>query len=188
MSGVDLHGEMSAAADRVRAIHLRHLEALGVPLTAIANLGTRQQVFGIERARLRPDGLFESDPDGVGVIVQPVMAANREPGDHGIVDLVCWHSSDPSRWWWRRGEGWAFGEHLMEDRGEPVLCVETPLAWLAARGDAICILDWSAPRQFWAALRHGPALQFPCPNLRARVRNHLMQSIRLPEMELADAA
>ena len=36
MSGVDLYYEMCAAAARVRAIHLRHLEALGAPLTAIA--------------------------------------------------------------------------------------------------------------------------------------------------------
>lgn len=188
MSGVDLHGEMRAAETRVRAIHLRHMEALGVPLTAIAALGTQHPVFGVERARLRPDGLFEPDPDGVTVIVQPVMVADREPGDHGIADLICWLSSDPTRWWWRRGEGWALGEHLMEDRGEPVLCVETPLAWLGAGGEAICILDWSAPRQFWAELRHGPALRFRATRLQARVRNHLMQSIRLPELELADAA
>ena len=188
MSGVDLPGEMFAAAARVRAIHLRHVVALGAPLTAIAALGANQYVFGIERARLCPDGLFEPDPDGVPVIVQPVMAAYREFGDHGILDLICWRSSDPSRLWWRRGEGWALGEHLIEDRGEPVLCVETPLSWLGARGEAICILDWSAPRQFWAALRHGPALRFTSPNLQARVRNHLTQSIRLPEMELADAA
>lgn len=81
MSGVDLYYEMCAAAARVRAIHLRHLEALGAPLTAIAALGTRQHVFGIERARLRTDGLFEPDPDGVSAIVQPVMVADREPGD-----------------------------------------------------------------------------------------------------------
>lgn len=188
MSGVDLYGEMIAAAARVRAIHLRHIEALGAPLTAIAALGTRQHVFGVERARLGPDGLFEPDPDGVTVMVQPVMVADREPGDHGIMDLICWRSSAPSRWWWRRGDGCALGEHLDEDRGEPVRCVETPLEWLGAGGEAICLLDWSAPRQFWAALRRGPALRFTSANFQARVRKHLMQSIRLPEMELSDAA
>jgi hypothetical protein len=145
-------------------------------------------VFGVGRAQLRGDGLFEPDPNGVPVVVQPVIVAERELGDPGIADLIAWRSSDPSRWWWRMGAGWVLGEHLMEDRGEPVLCVETALAWLKSGGAALCVLDWSAPPQFWSALRHGPDLRFTCPNLRARVRNHIMQSIRLPGMELANDA
>ena len=185
---LDLEAEMFAATARVRQIHLDHIIALGVPAGAIASLGSRQPVFGVGRARLGSDSLFEPDADGVAVVVQPAMIADPEPGDHGIRDLIAWRSSDPSRWWWRDGGGWLLGEHLLEDRGEPVACVETPLDWLKVGGEALCILDWTAPPQCWASLRHGPALRFTCPNLRARVRNHLTQSIRLPGMELADAA
>jgi hypothetical protein len=184
----DLAAEMFAASSRVRQIHLDHLFALGVPVAALAWLGSVQPAFGVARARLGGDGSFEPDPDGVSVIVQPILAAEREWGDPGILDLIAWHSSDPSRWWWRRGDGWLLGEHLLEDRGEPVACVQTPLDWLRAGGDALCLLDWAAPPQLWEALRHGPALRFTCPNLRARVQHHLTQSIRLPDLELADAA
>jgi hypothetical protein len=185
---VDLEDEMFAAVDRVRRIHLDHLMAMGVPMAAIAALGSQQTVFGVARASLAGDGLYEPDPDGVPVVIQPVMVAERELGDAGISDLIAWRSSDPSRWWWRHGVGWLLGEHLLEDRGEPVPCVETPLAWLKTGGQAVALLDWSAPAQCWAALRQGPALRFTCPTLRARVHNHLMQSIRLPDLELADAA
>ena len=50
MSGVDLHGEMIAAAARVRAIHLRHLDALGAPLSAIAALGSRHSTSSASNA------------------------------------------------------------------------------------------------------------------------------------------
>lgn len=190
MTGRDLLAEMEAAAAMIRLPHLQRLRALGVPYEALAALGQDEHTIGVQRALLGSDGLFEPAEHGELVVVQAVNDdLGRELGEVGLIDLIAWRTDEPERWWWRCGTAWALGhELLLLDDGEPVPVVATPCAWLAAAGNAVCILDWSPASPAWPALRHGPTLTFNDDALRQRVRNALVQSAPLPIMEISNAA
>lgn len=64
--------------------------------------------------------------------------------------------------------------------GEPVEIVATPLAWLAAGGDAVCVLDWSPSSPAWAALRAGPELVIPDRFLEAKLLKAMAQAMPRP--------
>lgn len=194
MTGSLLREEMWRAAEAVRVVHIERITALGVSLRAIAELGMDQHQFGVAPVRWLPGGMYEPDPDGEPAVIMPVMHWSVIEPFEGvlvevpeIIDLIAWTTSDPTRWSWRCGAGWALGEHLM-DEALPVRVVLRPLDWLAMSGNAICILDWAAPSSCWARLRSAPPLQFTDDALRQRVRNALIGSVALPAMEINDAA
>lgn len=190
MNGRELLAEMEAAAALVRQPHLERLRSLGVSYASLAALGRDEHTIGVGMALLRDDGLFEPSGAGESVVVQAVHdGLDRELGDAGLIDLIAWRTSEPERWWWRWGTAWALGhELLVDDIGEPLPVVTTPCDWLAAAGEAVCLLDWSASSPAWRALRHGPALTFNDEALRLRVRNGLVQSAPMPTMEIHNAA
>lgn len=194
MSAVDLEAEMSAATRRVRKQHVDRMVAHGVSVAAMQQLFPQQYVFGLDRVRTTPDGLYEPEDGGGWAAVVPVVQW-PEINPYGlpallmgeIVDLVAFHLDSPMRWWWRVGHAWLLGEDLLDDRGESVAVVATPLDWLACGGDAVCILDWRAPASCWSVLRHGPALSFTDDTLRQRVRKALVANTPLPIMEYSHA-
>lgn len=135
----DLEAEMETASSRVRQEHIDRMAALGVPSASIATLGATQAPFGIASAQ--PDGSHLYQPgDGPTHVVMPVM----EMGD--MIDLITWRSTNPARWYWRTGVGWALGTDWLNPRwdDDPVRLYATPLDWLAGAGEGICILDWAA--------------------------------------------
>ena len=140
MKDIDLHAEMGAAAARVRQEHLDRMLSLGVSGPAIATLGAVQIVFGISPATPEPSYFYQPG-DGPAHVIMPV----QEEGE--LIDLVAWRSTNPARWLWRTGLGWALGTDYLLPRWDdgPVHLYATPLDWLAAAGEGMCILDWSAP-------------------------------------------
>lgn len=187
MKAADLHREAERAVIELIP-HLSRLPALGCPLSAIARLGQFQPPVGMVRALWGRGGLWQPDEAGERMLVVPVTVAGgfERWGEwietRDIIDLIVFRSRQPQRWAWRTGTAWALGEKLLEDRGEPVPIVSTPLGWLAAAGEAVCILDWSASSPAWAALRHGPNLICDSDHLRQRLHRAMMASVRLPEM------
>lgn len=187
MRSAELHAEAERAV-RVLAPHLSRLPALGVPLAAVARLGAVQPQVGLVRALWGRSGHWEADEAGESMLVIPVTATSgfERWGEwietRDVIDLIAFRSRQPARWAWRTGTAWALGDELLEDRGEPVPIVSTPLAWLAAAGEAACILDWSATSPAWAALRHGPNLVCDSDHLRQRLHRAMTASVRLPEM------
>ena len=140
MTSANLEAEMSAAASRVQQQHIDRLLALGVPGASLAELGASQPLFGISPA-LPEQSHFYQPSDGPAHIVMPVM----DMGD--MIDLIAWRSTNPARWFWRTGLGWALGTDWLLPRwdDEPVRLFATPLDWLAGAGKGMCVLDWSAP-------------------------------------------
>ena len=61
-------------------------------------------------------------------------------------DLVAWFNDRPGEWWLRKGdETPVLGARQLagsEMTAAPLPIYPTPLAWLEAGGDGICILDW----------------------------------------------
>jgi hypothetical protein len=60
-----------------------------------------------------------------------------------VYDLVAFAPDDPGRWWLRRGEVDLVGAYNMTPwkLGPTTVCT-TPLSWLQAGADGVCILDW----------------------------------------------
>lgn len=189
MNGRALDAEMWAAVGAVRLPHIRRMEALGVPLSAIALLGEALPPFGVARVRWLAGALYEPDPDGESAAIIPVPGPDEaELGQLGLVDLLAFPTTQPSRWSWRCGNAWLLGEWWLGQLDELTL-VETPVRWLARVGIAACILDWDAPASCWSSLRQTPVLRFETETLKARVERAMRRAVTLPQMEvLNDAA
>lgn len=140
MSMVDLQSEARAASDRVRQHHIDRLLALGVPGPAIAMMGAREIPFGVGTVERMERGLYQPG-DGPLHVISPVCAGGE------IIDLLAWRSDAPGNWAWRTGLGWALGTDMLFPRWDnaPVPIHATPLDWLRAAGEGMCILDWEAP-------------------------------------------
>jgi len=140
MSAVNLEAEARTASERVRQPHIDRLLALGVPGPAIASLGSREIPFGVGTVERMERGLYQPG-DGPLHVISPVYAEGE------IIDLIAWRSDAPGNWVWRTGLGWALGTDMLLPRwdDEPVQIHATPLDWLRAGGEGMCILDWEAP-------------------------------------------
>lgn len=189
MAKPDFVQEARTAVANVRQCHIDRLLALGVPGAALAKIGSVQPPFGILGVRELNGSLFEPADDGRPALVVPVAKpivreiSGLAIDDVEIVDLIAVRSSDPARWLWRDGQGWALGAGLI-GRGAPLRVVPTPFDWLREGGDALCILDWGAPAHCWELLRNEIALELPGKELRSRVRNALVRHAALPPMEV----
>jgi hypothetical protein len=182
--------EMACAAGNVRQLHLDHIKSLGVDSTAIASLGTKASPFGIARVRRCSSGYFEPSECGRMAVIVPVTWPEYCEGltcsefvRWPIVDLVAFRTDTPADWLSRTGAAWALGEHLLEHwEGEPVPIVATPLDWLCARGDAACILDWSASSPAWPALRMVSELHVQDDRLAVRLRQAIDRTAPRPRI------
>lgn len=181
----DLTKEWQCAASNIRERHLARLRELRVPITSLASLGCEQPTVGAQRVRFGRDGLWEPDPDGEPAVL--VAVCERDDFGPVLVDLVAFASDNPKQWAWRTGDGWALGLANL-DEFRPLRVVEDPIAWLAAAGDALCILNWSAPSSCWVRLYDAVALDFSNDLLRARCARAMRDAVTLPPMGVCDDA
>ena len=66
------------------------------------------------------------------------------PGWAEMNDLVAFKLDSPTRWWRRRGDVDLLGAfNITPWRLSPLVIHETPLSWLQAGADGICIVDWA---------------------------------------------
>lgn len=186
---MSLHDDCDRALSNVRKAHIDHLLSLGVAPEALAALGARQAPFGVECIETDDAGRWWPDPEGKRAMVVPVV----ERGE--LIDVVAYRTSQPVRWWWRVGCASLLGADVMERSvwpGDKLHVVGTPLAWIAAGGEACCILDWGLPDYEVAALRDQHELVCDTPILAGRLRKRLSQPRHVPpikiEMGMANVA
>jgi hypothetical protein len=147
MSGdLDLIGEMVAAQCRLSRAHRDRLVALGIPADVLDLWGW----VGAERISVN-GAIYEPNEGGDWAFIMAVHADAVGPesltpeemlhvGD--IVDLVAWCPEKPEWWALRRGSmTWlgAIGPQLIDP--DPVPIWRTPLAWLQAGGEGLCLLS-----------------------------------------------
>ncbi|MCA1653678.1 MAG: hypothetical protein ABR588_05965 [Sphingomicrobium sp.] len=176
--------ELSLAA---HPLLLRRLQALGVPWSTIAHMGDRHFFGGTSRAIAIDDGLYAPSCDGAPHLILPVF----EDGE--LVDLVAFTSEQPLAWLLRIGVGWSLGllDGFERHSWEPeVRLWASPLDWLRAGCDGLCVLDWSAPEVI--NLASLPSIRCQDHNLADRLKEALSRPYRLPVItygeELRDAA
>jgi hypothetical protein len=148
---LDLDAELSAAVSAMRPLHVERLTALGVPQFLTCPV---LPLIGVARV------LFEGDfyqPHGSG---EPavIVAVRADGGDglelehaapravaligDGVVDLIAFTPTHWDRFALRAGNAVMLG--LMPPqllRPEPVPFRRTPLDWLRADAEGVCILD-----------------------------------------------
>lgn len=92
------------------------------------------------------DGTWSRAEPGEGLYAAllPVQDAAGEVGD-----VVAWElMGDGCQWWLSTGAATYLGDWWLDRciRGQrPLRLVPTPREWLADRGEAVCILDWTWP-------------------------------------------
>lgn len=177
MNAADLEADTLAACANVRQPHIDRILALGVSPAALASLGTRQLPFGAMPIDTDDAGRWWPDADGFPAMVVPV----RERGED--IDIVAFRTGAPARWWWRIGCAAMLGADLLDLTflpGDRLHVVSTPIGWIAAAGEAVCILDWGCPDLELSPLRDRGELVCDSPMLAARLRKRLAQPLRFP--------
>lgn len=197
----NLERELNAAASAVRQRHLDQIRGLGVSMAFVAEVGRDHAPFGVTAVEAVGGGLYQPGA-GMPHLILPVIE------DHVLVDLCAVHSSNPSSWLLRTGNGWAlglkdglnrwlwyspkgvnrFGE-VRHQVGRPTHIFSSPIDWLQGAGEGICVLDWSAPE-----VRHLDVLpEVTCSDRETALllEQALRRPARLPKistMEVARAA
>lgn len=174
---MSLLDDIARATGNVRQVHIDHVRSLGASPEALASLGYRQLPFGVERIDVDDAGRWWPDPEGKPALVVPVMEYG-EP-----IDIIAFHTGQPARWWWRDGIGSLLGHDLLTRcvwPGDELPVVSTPLAWIVAGGEAVCILDWDLPDHEISPLRDFYGLQCDSQILASRLRKRLAQPRKVP--------
>lgn len=138
----DISRELRDLSLAARPPLLHRLTALGVSWPTIANMGDRHYFGGSARVIDVDDGLYAPSADGEPHLILPVFERRN------LVDLIAFTSNKPLAWLLRLGLGWSLGllDGLEHHSGkDEVRLWATPLDWLRAGCDGLCILDWSAP-------------------------------------------
>lgn len=170
---------MANAGEAATFLHFTHLvETFGVPQATAAELRLRHWGWGVVSATDAGDGLFYPG-EGPLHLVLPVYEAGE------LVDLCAFRSADPTRWLLRTGCGWALG---LEDGFERLTWREvvplavSPLEWLQAGADGLCVLDWDAPEIH--DLLAVPHLVCSSPELANHLKRSLAKPVRFPEISV----
>jgi len=154
---------------------LHRLKALGVPWATIAHMGDRHYFGGSARVIDIDDGLYAPSNEGAPHLIVPVFEHEE------LVDLVAFTSAKPMAWLLRLGTGWSLGlldgleRHIWE---QEVRLWASPLDWLRADRDGLCVLDWSAPEVL--ELARLPSISCQDIRLAERLRSALSHPCRLP--------
>ena len=136
----DLDREFALTTDGVSPLVLERLQRMGIPNRII--FGPRHYV-GVARIVTTSDGLFEFHDDGEVALVVP-EGEPEWPCWAQVHDLITFKPDNPGRWWRRRGDVDLLGASNMTQWRLAPLCIhETPLSWLQAGADGICIVDWA---------------------------------------------
>lgn len=179
---MDLSSEMFAASRAVEKPHMDRLGALGLLTPSLARLCGWLPALGIVDAMPGKSGLYEPGA-GPCHVVTPVVSN----GD--IADLCAWRPLDPARWWMRTGSGWALGADSLDAHGgwsSTLDLFATPAEWLAAGGDGVCILDWSAPEL--RQLAEWPSIICSNAALARALRDALSRPVGLPSITVTEVA
>jgi hypothetical protein len=180
MSAADLTREYRAAVLAVEQRHTDRMAALGVSYETMDDMSPDGWMpFGVATIIPDDEGLFEPGAGALHV-VQPIYAGED------IIDMVAWTSADPASWRLRTGLGaWLGDLDALIDCAidAPVSLYATPLDWLRAGGDGLCIVNWSAPEL--DQLLRLQSISAPDAGIAEALRRALVRPASLPEITVA---
>jgi hypothetical protein len=179
MMDIDLEREFDIAVDR--------LSRIGCVMPGNLCL----YISGLGLQAIEPNGdLYQPADRGQLAVVVPVYAGPMpcfmRPVDDipELTDLVTLYLTNPGRWWRRTGLAEYLGEHLIQAAvtwQRPLRVLETPFAWLNARGRGVCPLGAD-----FSALRDPPGLRFDDVAFADRVEGALLRPFPIPRIFVKD--
>ena len=119
-----------------------------------AHIWSAPAAFGV--ARIEPTGnTFQFSDGGSGAVIVPVCDDYQlESFEYSIADLLAFLPGNPGRWWMYRDACPVLNAAAV-DRAAilniPLVIRATPLSWLAADRDGLCVLDWNTNLHTWLA-------------------------------------
>jgi len=180
-----LVADCARASSNVTTAHINRVRAAGVEPEALARLGMRQLPFGALSIGTDDANRFWPDPDGFPAMIVPVY-------ERGVmIDVIAFRTAEPARWWWRIGCAAMLGYDVLNASvwpGDRLRVVTTPLGWLAAAGEAVCLLDWSLPDHELSPMCDFAGLDCDTPFLASRLRKRLSQPRRVPPISIGTGA
>ena len=139
MTSYNLADEFALTTDGVTPLLVERFRQMGILNRII--FGARHYL-GVARIVTHSDGLFEPHDDGELALIVP-EGMPEVPGWEWIEDLIAFMPDDPSRWWRRCGDADLLGtSNITPWRLSPLTIHETPLSWLRAGVEGICVVDW----------------------------------------------
>lgn len=189
-----LEQEMQMAAAAIRQPHRDRLRALGCMGNKVAQLASHFPPFGTMRVQRRKGDLYEPCEAGTNALIMPVCWPEVHTGLISpsitlwrTLDLIAFRADRPAHWLWRTGNGWALGGGALENwQGEPVVAVATPLDWLRAGGEALCVLDWSDDSPVWPKLRCVSAIHASDDLLARRLAQAIDRTTHRPTITVSE--
>lgn len=173
----DLAKELQGAALAVTVFDVGRARSMGLLNPGLLAVNERHHPFGTARITDCGSGLYEPDPDGKRALIVPVYE------NDDLVDLVAFHMTTPEQWLSRLGIGWALGLEDGLERyrwGDALPMHKTPLDWLRAGCDGLCVIDWDAPEVL--TLADFPTLLIGDDALERRTIAALTRPSRLPRI------
>ncbi len=136
---------------------------------------------GVAKIETQELGFFIWAENGQRAFVHPIYSAGS---CSEIIDVVAWLPANPSQWWTLCRTGHPLGDDQLfhaEFWDEPAVLHPSPLAWLAADGDGVVIMDWpmSGP-----ALRSVSCIISNTPTFGREIQRRLTASQRCPEIRV----
>ena len=137
---IDLYTELELTQRPSGTAAFARFRELGIPNSAI--FGDRALVR-VARIVTHSDGFFDFHDEGEPAIIVP-EGEPEVPGWAEIDDLVAFKPTDPGNWWLRRGAVDLLGAYNIRPwKLAPTRIFESPLSWLKAGGNGVCILNWA---------------------------------------------
>ena len=147
---IELLNEFAQAADKADA-HAGWLKReFGLPDAVVKPNG--RAVFGVGHCTFNTDGTYQPTEDGEKALII-AEAQSHERWKHSgkvgiaeVIDLIAVPFNARERWFLRRGMACLLGAENLEDASDnnPITVYATPLRWLQAGGDGLCIVNWES--------------------------------------------
>ena len=135
----DLGREFGLATDGVTPLLVEHFQRMGIPRRII--FGARHYL-GAGRITTTSAGVFEFHDDGELALIVP-EGVPEWPGWAEVHDLIAFKLDSPGRWWRRHAYADLLGvSNITAWRLSPLTIHETPLGWLQAGADGVCVINW----------------------------------------------
>ena len=137
-----LFAEFENAVRRIEQCHLERLACVGCRGIDISRAGG----VGVSNIEANGDGTYQRVDHGTPAVILPARENDQ------IIDLVAFRTSEPGRFWIRVGLAGVLGYDfatMCVDLERPLSVHLTPLSWLRAGGEGLCVLNSNA----WEARR-----------------------------------
>ena len=142
MKHAALFDEFADAVLAIEQCHLERLACVGCKGIDISRAG----LVGVANIEANGDGTYQRVDHGTAAVILPARENDR------IIDLVAFRTGEPGRFWLRAGLAAVLGYDfatMCVDLERPLPVYPTPLSWLRAGGEGLCVLNsngWEARR------------------------------------------